>query len=111
MSVLGAVLGELDHLDGDVLGAVQQAVSTAVARRGGGAAVHMTKPHWRHGEMAPGVNLPQSGQVPLPLTPLQASGIFSSVATAITFEGRLQKPYQAERLLASVSRVNTGGSV
>lgn len=115
MSVLGAVLGELDHLDGDVLGAVQAAVSQAVQKRmpGGasGAMVSMKKPSWRHGEMAPGVNLPQSGQVPLPLTPLQASGIFSSVASAITFEGRLQKPYQAERLMASVSRINTAGSV
>jgi hypothetical protein len=111
MSVLGEVLGELDNLDGDVLGAVQQAVAKAVTKRGGGAMVALNKPSWRHGEMAPGVNLPQSGQVPLPLTPLTASGIFSSAATSITFEGRLQKPYQAERLMASVSRINTGGSV
>jgi hypothetical protein len=111
MAVLGQILGELDNLDGDVLGAVAQTVSKAIAKRGGGAQVTMNKPHWRHGEMAPGVNLPQSGQVPLPLTPLTASGIFSSVATSITFEGRLQKPYQAERLMASVSRINTGGSV
>jgi hypothetical protein len=111
MAVLGEILGELDQLDGDVLGAVQQAVAKAVTKRGGGAMVSLTKPSWRHGEMAPGVNLPISGQVPLPLAPLTASGIFSSVATSITYEGRLQKPYQAERLMASVSRTNTGGSV
>jgi len=111
MSVLGEVLGELDQLDGDVLGAVHQAVSKAVARKGGGAHVTLQRPHWRSGEMAPGVNLPLSGQVPLPLTPLSAGGVFSSAATNITFEGRLQKPYQAERLMASVSRINVGGSV
>ena len=40
MSVLGAVLGELDHLDGDVLGAVQAAVAQAVSKKGGGALAH-----------------------------------------------------------------------
>jgi hypothetical protein len=115
MSVLGEVLGELDSLDGDVLGAVAQAVSTAVTKRGGRlppavAHVALQKPSWRHQEVAPGVNLPQSGQVVLPLTPLSANGTFSSVATAITFEGRLQKPYQAERLMATTVRTNTGGT-
>jgi hypothetical protein len=110
MALLGEVLGELDHLDGDVLGAVAQAVSHAVQKRGGGASVALRKPSWRHGEMAPGVNLPQSGQVPLPLNPLTAGGIFSSAATAITYEGRLQKPYQAERLMATTVRTNTANT-
>ena len=106
MSVLGSVLGELDELDGDVLGAVQHAVSKAVAKRGGGAHIQVSKPHWRHGELAPGVNAPQSGQVPLPLNPLSQGGIFSVAAGvgSITYEGKLQKPFQAERLLASTVR-------
>jgi len=115
MSVLGDVLGELSSLDGDVLGAVQSAVSTEVSKRGGalarsGTHVHLQKPHWRGGEMAPGVNLPLSGQVPLPLNPLSANGVFSTAAPIITFEGKLQKPYQAERLLTVVSRANVGGT-
>lgn len=108
MSVLGSVLGELDELDGTVLGAVEAAVSKAIAKRGGGAAVHVRKPSWRHGELAPGVNAPQSGQVPLPLNPLSAGGTFSSTVSTITYEGKLQKPYRAERLMAST--VRTGAS-
>jgi hypothetical protein len=118
MSVLGDVLGELSSLDGDVLGAVQSAVSTEVTKRTGGmhraaapgAFVHLQKPHWRGGEMAPGVNLPLSGQVPLPLIPLQGNGVFSTTNPVITFEGKLQKPYQAERLLTVATRSNVGGS-
>lgn len=108
MSVLGAVLGELDELDGVTLGAVQKAVSTAVAKRGGGASIHLQKPSWRQGELAPGVNAPQSGQVPLPMNPLSAGGVFSATVSTITYEGKLQKPYQAERLMAST--VRTGAS-
>lgn len=104
MSVLGAVLGELDELDGSTLGAVEAAVSKAIAKRGGGASIHLKKPSWRHGELAPGVNAPQSGQVPLPLLPLNAGGIFAAGVTAITYEGKLQKPYRAERLMASTVR-------
>jgi hypothetical protein len=113
MSVLGEVLGELSSLDGDVLGAVQQQVSKEMARRGqqgGGAYVHLQKPHWRGGEMAPGVNLPLSGQVPLPLIPLTGNGVLTTANPSITFEGKLQKPYQAERLLTVATRANVGGS-
>jgi|SRR5690349_6981647 len=118
MSVLGDVLGELSSLDGDILGAVQTAVSSEVHKRGGhmvkagapSAFVHLQKPHWRGGEMAPGVNLPLSGQVPLPLNPLSGNGVFSTANPSITFEGKLQKPYQAERLLTVATRANVGGT-
>lgn len=60
--------------------------------------------------MAPGVNLPLSGQVPLPLNPLSNNGVFSTAAPSITFEGKLQKPYQAERLLTVATRANVGGT-
>jgi hypothetical protein len=108
MSVLGSVLGELDELDGHTLGAVEAAVSKAIAKRGGGAAIHVRKPSWRGGELAPGVNAPQSGQVPLPLLPLSSGGTFSATVASITYEGKLQKPYRAERLMAST--VRTGAS-
>lgn len=103
-SVLGSVLGELDGLDDDMLHGVGAAVAKAIQKRGGGAHVTLHKPSWRGGEAAPGVNLPQSGQVPLPLLALSAGGIFSATVSSITYEGRLQKPYRAERLLASTVR-------
>lgn len=102
-SVLGEILGELDGLDGDVLGAVHHAVSHAVSRRGGGAVVHHKKASWRHGELAPGVNAAQSGQVPLPLLSLQ-TGIFVAALQSQTYTGQLQKPYRAERLIATTVR-------
>jgi hypothetical protein len=62
------------------------------------------KPSWRDGEMAPGVNAHDEGMIPLPLSPTTAGGTFSSVAPAITWQGQLQKPYRAERLIVSVVR-------
>ena len=65
MSVLGSVLGELDGLDEDTLHGVGAAVSKAIAKRGGnGATIHVRKPSWRDGELAPGVNAPQGGRFP-----------------------------------------------
>jgi len=109
MSVLGSVLGELDGLDDDSLGAISHVVGKALHKRHGhnkGAHIHMKAPDWRGGEMAPGVNLPQEGQVPLPLNPLSGGGIFSLATTTgpITYEGKLQKPYQAQRLIATTVR-------
>ncbi len=115
MSVLGSVLGELDGIDDDALHGVGAAVAQALARRGHhvrphhgghGADISVHKPDWRHGELAPGVNAPQGGQVPLPLNPLSQGGVFSVAAglSSITFEGKLQKPYRAERLMASTVR-------
>jgi hypothetical protein len=103
-SVLGSVLGELDGLDDDMLHGVGAAVAKAIQKRGGGSHFSLHKPSWRGGEAAPGVNLPQSGQVPLPLLALSAGGIFGATVGSITYEGRLQKPYRAERLLASTVR-------
>jgi hypothetical protein len=109
MSVLGSVLGELEGLDDDVLHGVGEAVHHAITARkhGGGHHIHVKKPAWRSGELAPGVNAPQGGQVPLPLNALSQGGVFSVAAGlgSITFEGKLQKPYRAERLLASTVRV------
>lgn len=107
MSVLGSVLGELDGLDDDALEGVGQAITHAIhRRRGGGHHIQVHKPDWRGGELAPGVNAPQGGQVPLPMNPLSQGGIFSVAAGlgAITYEGKLQKPYRAERLMASTVR-------
>lgn len=66
------------------------------------------KPSWRE-QLAPGVIQPDEGMVPLPLSGQQGSpaGTFSSTLSTITFQGQLQKPYRAERLLTSVVRTGT----
>lgn len=63
------------------------------------------RPQWRN-QLAPGVIQPDEGMVPLPLSPNAGSppGTFTSAITTMTFEGQLQKPYRAERLLVSVVR-------
>ena len=63
------------------------------------------KPGWRKEQMAPGVIRPDEGMVPLPLIPNVQGGIFAfGTATQITWQGQLQKPFRAERLLCSVVR-------
>lgn len=86
--------GDVADMHGDVLGDILGVAPTTAVRVA-------RKPHWRHGQWAPGVNAPQEGQVPLQLTPNLNNGIFDSAHTAITFTGRMQKPYRAERLLMS----------
>ena len=63
------------------------------------------KPGWRS-QLAPGVIQPDEGMVPLPLSPSAGSppGTFTSAITTMTYQGQLQKPYRAERLLVSVVR-------
>lgn len=123
-SVLGAVLGELDDLDGEVLGAILGAVEAAHARRhhghhmrhhrsghrmeGGG--IHVERPHWRGRELAPGINAPGEGQVPMPLLAINqtgpgGTGVWSATAVGlVTFQGQLQKPFKGERIVATSQR-------
>jgi len=67
------------------------------------------RPGWRD-QLAPGVIQPDEGMVPLPLTPSAGTppGTFTAAITTMTWQGQLQKPYRAERLLVSV--VRTGAS-
>src|SRR6266404_6454700 len=66
------------------------------------------KPGWR-AQLAPGVIQPDEGMVPLPMTPQGGSpaGFFTSTIPVITWQGQLQKPFRAERLLVSVVRTGT----
>jgi len=89
--VYGDVMGDMD---GDVMGA---------ARRGRRMMRVPPRPNWRN-QLAPGVIQPDEGMVPLPLTPLVNAGTFTSAIPTITFQGQLQKPFRAERLLVSVVR-------
>lgn len=65
------------------------------------------RPDWRN-QLAPGVIQPDEGMVVLPLAGQAGApaGTFALATQAITFQGQLQKPFRAERLL--VSTVRTG---
>lgn len=70
------------------------------------------KASWRKHQLAPGVQTPGQGMVPLPLVGQAGAvpGLFAVGLAQITFSGQLQKPYRAERLLTSVIR-NTATAV
>lgn len=65
---------------------------------------------WRSGQLAPGVMAPDEGMVPLPLTPLQNGGLFAVGVSNITFQGQLQKPYRAERVIATTAKTIAAGT-
>jgi hypothetical protein len=108
-SVLGHILGG-DDLDEGVAGELAEVIGSILgAARGRGRALALPpKPAWRNTELAPGVHSPDEGMVPLPLQPLQNGGVFSATVTSITYQGQLQEPFRAERLLALAAR--TGAS-
>jgi hypothetical protein len=68
------------------------------------------KPQWRHGELAHGVNTPDTGMFPLPLTGTAGTNTFSATVTSITFQGSLQKPYRSERLIFIVTRIGASAT-
>jgi len=84
-------------------------VAVPPAYLGGGPTMN---PGWRQGQLAPGVESPQEGMVPLPMNPQQGSpaGTFSATVTAITYQGQLQKPYRAERLIVNTVRTGTSAT-
>jgi hypothetical protein len=108
MSVLGSILGGHDGATreeilgelAEVIGAIAPPTAHMAVRRAG----------WRRGQMAPGVQTPDEGMHPLPLSPLQNNGGYVAAFPSITFQGQIQKPFRCERLLAVAVRVNTGGT-
>ncbi len=112
MSVMGDVMGyevEGDEMHGDEMhGEVQSVVGRR--HRGGGRHLPIgNRPGWRGGQLAPGLQGPAEGLVPLPMTPQQGSGLFTATLPSITFSGQLQRPFRAERFLCPPA-VRTGAS-
>jgi hypothetical protein len=119
-SVLGSILGELDGLDDEVIGVLGKVLGDEIGRRRHhgrprppsiASAMAHQKPSWRGRELAPGVNHPGEGVVPLPLNAINNAGPGGTgVWTAgfggqITFQGQLQKPFKSKRLVATTQRV------
>jgi len=101
--VMGDVMGDDDD-DDDYVGASRR---RRARRQRGGAVIRAKKASWRNAQLAPGVNAPGEGLVPLPLTGQQNGGIFNLTTNQITFEGQIQKPFRGERLLVSTVRQGT----
>jgi hypothetical protein len=81
------------------------------AHHAGGAHVQLApKPDWRHGEIAHGVQAPDTGMFPLPMSGTGGTNTFTATVTSITFQGSLQKPYRAERLLFVVTRIGASAT-
>jgi len=96
-----------------VNGAVMGSVMGAPHRQHHAAGRHMAlppKPQWRHGELAHGVQTPDTGMFPLPLSGTAGTNTFTATVPTITFQGSLQKPYRAERLIFIVTRVGTSAA-
>jgi len=118
----GDVMGDLDgDVDGDVMGdevvgVVRRSRRTgrmSIIKQGPGpkrALQLPQRPDWRR-QLAPGVIQPDEGMYVLPMNPLAGNppGTFSAAVPSITFEGQLQKPYRAERLLVGTSKTIAGG--
>lgn len=99
--IVGDVMGDED--DDDDVGARRRRRGR---KRGRSRGVRVRKASWRKTQLAPGVQTPGEGMIPLPLTGQQNGGIFTDTNNSITFEGQVQKPFRGERLL--VSTVRTG---
>jgi hypothetical protein len=124
--VLGTLLGELDGLDGESLGAVLGAVQAVAARKhhhwrhGNGhhhaGSMDLHRPDWRGRELGPGINAPGEGQVPMPLIAINqtgpaGTGVWSATAVGlVTFQGQLQKPFKGERLVATSQRIGASAT-
>lgn len=107
-SIMGDVMGELEDqgLSGAVLGQVEAAVARVARKVGTQVTVH--KPHWRNGELAPGVMAPGEGKVPIGMVAQAGGGTFTATLSSIDFVGRNQKPFKPVRILATT--VRTGAS-
>jgi hypothetical protein len=102
-----------DYADGeDVDG--EETMGRRHRHRGGNMMALPPKPAWRHGQVAPGIQAPSEGLELLTLEADLNGGTFdaTNIGAIITFTAKPQRPFQAERLIALVSRVpdNVAGS-
>lgn len=103
-SVMGSVMGE-------EVGRRHIQRHHAAPHQAGGAMVQLApKPQWRHGELAHGVQAPDTGMFPLPLSGTGGTNTFTATVSSITFQGSLQKPYRSERLIFVVTRIGASAT-
>jgi hypothetical protein len=121
-SVMGSVMGQYGMVPyGGGYGVYggeseEEVVGRAIAKhraRHGHPAHHRAivppaKPEWRSGDLAHGVQQPDEGLLPMPLSGAGGTNVFTATVPNITFESQVQKPYRAERMVFIVTR--TGAS-
>jgi hypothetical protein len=115
----GEVMGDLDGevMGDEVVGIVRRSRRTgrmSIIKQGPGKARALQlpqRPDWRR-QLAPGVIQPDEGMYVLPMNPLSGNpvGTFTNAISTITYEGQLQKPYRAERLLVGTSKTIAGSA-
>ena len=107
--VLGMdVMGDDEDVEGyEVVGDEDDVDGAAAPRRRGTILRLPPKPGWRRRVITAGVPKPGQGLELLAFVPDSAGGVFDStnVGAVITFSARPQRPFRAERLLATVRRV------
>lgn len=65
---------------------------------------------WRGGQLAHGVEMADEGMLPMPLSGAGGTNTYVAASTPITFQGQMQKPYRAERLIFIVTRIGTSAA-
>lgn len=106
-AVLGSVMGEGYY---DVEGPRRRPGVRMAPVNPRSHAVAVRRPGWRDGELAPGVQAPDEGMVPLPLVGSAGTTTFTTSVTTITFTGQVQQPFRPERLLVSAVRTGTSAT-
>lgn len=110
-SVLGSVMGANPFA---VVGRSHHAHHAHHAHHGHHAAGAMIKvppkADWRQGQLAHGVEMADEGMLPMPLSGSGGTNTFSATVSNITFQGQMQKPYRAERLIFIVTRIGTSAA-
>lgn len=109
--VMGSVMGEdgqeyIVNGQGEIVGRAAPRAH-ALARRHAPARLIKPppKPQWRGGELAQGVAQPDEGMLPMPLAGSGGTNTFTATVSTITFQGQMQKPYRAERMIFIVTRI------
>ncbi|HXI60667.1 MAG TPA: hypothetical protein VNO55_31615 [Polyangia bacterium] len=94
-SVMGSVMG---HQQFGVVGAAHHPHHHRM--------IHVPpKPEWRGADLAHGVQQPDEGMLPMPLQGSGGTNTFTPTVPVITFQGQMQKPYRAERMIFIVTRL------
>jgi len=118
-SVMGDVMGYYNNVDGDEVegdevdgfGVVGARRRRARAPRPAPRAMALPpKAGWRQGQLATGVETPDEGMLPMPLTGSGGTNTYTATLANITFQGQMQKPYRAERMIFIVTRIGASAA-
>jgi hypothetical protein len=115
-SVMGSVMGYFPNVEGEEYEGVDGFGVVGARRRRRHPIAHPRaiipppKPQWRGGDLAHGVEQPDEGMLPMPLTGAGGTNTFTATVGNITFQGQMQKPYRAERMIFIVTRIGASAA-